>query len=74
MWFMLVGIAAISFFLTIIPLLFYKFNEKEQQEAVAEIKRRKEAALGEANGTDVETEFAEFTEEIVENETDEGNE
>ena len=74
MWFMLVGIAAISFFLTIIPLLFYKFNEKEQQEAVAEIKRRKEAALGEANGTDVETEFAELTEEIVENETDEGNE
>lgn len=44
MWFMLVGIAAISFFLTVIPLLFYKFNEKEQQEAVIEIKRRKEAA------------------------------
>ena len=44
MWIMLVGLAALSFFLTIIPLFFYKFNEKEQQEAVAEITRRKEAA------------------------------
>lgn len=43
MWFMLVGIAAISFFLTVIPLFFYKFNEKEQQEAKAEIEARKGA-------------------------------
>lgn len=41
MWFMLVGIAAISFFLTVIPLFFYKFNEKQQQEAKAEIEARK---------------------------------
>lgn len=43
MWFMLVGIAAISFFLTVIPLFFYKFNEKEQQEAKAAIEERKRA-------------------------------
>ena len=43
MWFMLVGIAAISFFLTVIPLFFYKFNEKEQQAAKAEIEARKHA-------------------------------
>lgn len=43
MWFMLVGIAAISFFLTVIPLFFYKFNEKEQQAAKAEIEARKRA-------------------------------
>lgn len=43
MWTMLVLVAAISFFLTVIPLFFYKFNEKQQQEAVAEIKARKQA-------------------------------
>lgn len=43
MWFMLVGIAAISFFLTVIPLFFYKFNEKQQQEAKAQIEARKHA-------------------------------
>lgn len=43
MWFMLVGIAAISFFLTVVPLFFYKFNEKEQQAAKAEIEARKHA-------------------------------
>lgn len=41
MWFMLVGIAAISFFLTVIPLFFYKFNEKEQIAAKEEIEARK---------------------------------
>lgn len=46
MWFMLVGIAAISFFLTVIPLFFYKFNEKQQQEAKAEIEARKHANAG----------------------------
>lgn len=43
MWIMLVGIAALSFFLTVIPLFFYKFNEKEQQAAKAEIEARKRA-------------------------------
>ena len=47
MWTMLVLVAAISFFLTVIPLFFYKFNEKEQQAAVEEIKRRKAIANGE---------------------------
>ena len=47
MWIMLVLVAAISFFLTAVPLFFYKFNEKEQQAAVAEIKRRKAEAAGE---------------------------
>lgn len=46
MWVMLVLIAAISFFLTVIPLFFYKFNEKQQQEAVEEIKKRKAALAG----------------------------
>ena len=46
MWIMLVLIAAISFFLTIIPLFFYKFNEKQQQEAKEEINRRKAALAG----------------------------
>ena len=46
MWFMLVLVAAVSFFLTAVPLFFYKFNEKEQQAAVAEIKRRKAEAAG----------------------------
>lgn len=49
MWTILVLVAAISFFLTVIPLFFYKFNEKQQQEAVAEIKARKIA-----NGENVE--------------------
>lgn len=56
MWTMLVLVAAISFFLTIIPLFFYKFNEKEQQEAVAIIKARKEqAALDAAEKAETET-------------------
>ncbi len=46
MWIMLVLIAAISFFLTVIPLFFYKFNEKQQQAAVAEIKRKKAELAG----------------------------
>ena len=49
MWTMLVLIAAISFFLTVIPLFFYKFNEKEQQAAVEEIKKRKLALAGEGS-------------------------
>lgn len=55
MWFMLVGIAALSFFLTVIPLFFYKFNEKQQQEAVAEIKKRK-IANGEISAEEAELE------------------
>lgn len=43
MWIMLMLVAAISFIAAAIPMFFYKFNEKEQQEAAAEIKRRKEA-------------------------------
>lgn len=43
MWIMLMLVAALSFILSAIPIFFYKFNEKEQQEAVEEIKRRKEA-------------------------------
>ncbi len=47
MWIMLMLVAAISFIASAIPFFFYKFNEKEQQEAVAEIKRRKEAKAAE---------------------------
>lgn len=68
MWFMLVGIAAISFFLTVIPLFFYKFNEKQQQEAKAEIEARK--------GANAELTSDELSDEIVreasENEIEEG--
>lgn len=64
MWFMLVGIAAISFFLTVIPLFFYKFNEKEQQEAKAAIEERKRA-----NG---ELSNQEITDEIAREASDDG--
>lgn len=62
MWTILVLVAAISFFLTVIPLFFYKFNEKEQQEAVAEIKARK-IANGEL--VDEEIEATEGASEVV---------
>lgn len=52
MWIMLMLVAALSFILSAIPIFFYKFNEKEQQEAVAEIKRRKEEAELAAAGAD----------------------
>lgn len=66
MWIMLMLVAALSFILSAIPIFFYKFNEKEQQEAVAEIKRRKEAQEAElaaagADGATVEM-FAESAE------------
>ena len=54
MWIILMLVAAISFIASAIPFFFYKFNEKEQQEAVAEIKRRKEAKLAEEGLADVE--------------------
>ncbi len=47
MWIILMLVATISFFLTVIPLFFYKFNEKEQQAAVEAIKRKKALANGE---------------------------
>jgi len=52
MWIILMLVAAISFFLTVIPLFFYKFNEKQQQEAKAEIEKRKAAAAA-AGGADI---------------------
>ena len=54
MWIMLMLVAALSFILSAVPIFFYKFNEKEQQEAVAEIKRRNEAKLV-AEGADGST-------------------
>lgn len=66
MWFMLVGIAAISFFLTVIPLFFYKFNEKQQQEAKAEIEARKRAN-GELSNQEIIDEIArEASENVIE--------
>lgn len=66
MWFMLVGIAAISFFLTVIPLFFYKFNEKQQQEAKAEIEARKRAN-GELSNQEIIYEIArEASENVIE--------
>lgn len=68
MWFMLVGIAAISFFLTVIPLFFYKFNEKQQQEAKAEIEARKRAN-GELSNQEIIDEIArEASENVIEEE------
>lgn len=60
MWIMLMLVAALSFILSAIPIFFYKFNEKEQQEAVAEIKRRNEAKLV-AEGADGSTVTVEET-------------
>ena len=54
MWIMLMLVAALSFILSAVPIFFYKFNENEQQEAVAEIKRRNEAKLV-AEGADGST-------------------
>lgn len=68
MWIMLVGIAAISFFLTVIPLFFYKFNEKEQQAAKAEIEARKHAH-DENNGEGLVQEIAD---EAAQDEQNEG--
>lgn len=68
MWFMLVGIAAISFFLTVIPLFFYKFNEKQQQEAKAEIEARKHAKV-EQSSEELTDEIArEASENVIEEE------
>lgn len=68
MWFMLVGIAAISFFLTVIPLFFYKFNEKQQQEAKAEIEARKHAKA-EQSSEELTDEIArEASENVIEEE------
>lgn len=68
MWFMLVGIAAISFFLTVIPLFFYKFNEKQQQEAKAQIEERKHAKA-EQSSEELTDEIArEASEDVIEEE------
>ena len=68
MWFMLVGIAAISFFLTVIPLFFYKFNEKQQQEAKAEIEARQHAKA-EQSSEELTDEIArEASENVIEEE------
>lgn len=56
MWAMLMLAAAISFIASAIPMFFYKFNEKEQQEAVALINERKLAAKANENaGEDTDT-------------------
>lgn len=68
MWFMLVGIAAISFFLTVIPLFFYKFNEKQQQEAKAEIEARKHAKAEQSSEELIDEIAREASENIIEEE------
>ena len=73
MWIMLMLVAAISFIASAIPFFFYKFNEKEQQEAVAEIKRRKLEASGniETDSETVETEIVKNTDTVNDNSIDE---
>ncbi len=68
MWFMLVGIAAISFFLTVIPLFFYKFNEKQQQEAKAEIEARKHAKAEQSSEELTDEIACEASENVIEEE------
>lgn len=68
MWFMLVGIAAISFFLTVIPLFFYKFNEKQQQEAKAEIEARKHAKAEQSSEELIDEIAREVSENVIEEE------
>lgn len=66
MWIMLMLVAALSFILSAIPIFFYKFNEKEQQEAVAEIKRRKEAQEAELAAAGAEGATVEMSAESAE--------
>lgn len=66
MWIMLMLVAALSFILSAIPIFFYKFNEKEQQEAVAEIKRRKEAQEAELAAAGADGATVEMSAEIAE--------
>ena len=68
MWIMLMLVAALSFILSAVPMFFYKFTEKKQQEAVAEIKRRKEMALVAegSDGSSVEYYSSEDKDESVE--------
>ena len=73
MWIMLMLVAAISFIASAIPFFFYKFNEKEQQEAVAEINRRKAEAAGNVEA-DVETVDAVDTEPVQDVTTDDKTE
>ena len=68
MWFMLVGIAAISFFLTVIPLFFYKFNEKQQQEVKAEIEARKHAKAEQSSEELIDEIAREASENVIEEE------
>lgn len=68
MWFMLVGIAAISFFLTVIPLFFYKFNEKQQQEAKAQIEARKNAKAEQSSEELIDEIAREASENVIEEE------
>lgn len=68
MWFMLVGIAAISFFLTVIPLFFYKFNEKQQQEAKAQIEARKHAKAEQSREELTDEIAREASENVIEEE------
>lgn len=56
MWIMLMLLGAVSFILTAIPLFWYKFNEKEQQEAVALINERKAAKPKADDGYDEDEE------------------
>jgi Na+/melibiose symporter-like transporter len=49
MWHMLMLLAAISTIAAAIPLFFYKFNEKEQKEAVEFIEQRKASLLAAQN-------------------------
>lgn len=71
MWIMLVLIAAISFILTAIPLFFYKFNEKEQQEAVKEINKRKAEKAAAEDTNEAVAEDAAAEEVSEESKTDE---
>lgn len=58
MWIMLMLVAAISFIASAIPIFFYKFNEKQQQEAVAEIERRKAEKAAAAEGGEIALDVA----------------
>ena len=71
MWIMLMLVAAISFIASAIPFFFYKFNEKEQQEAVAEINRRKAEQFKDLNEY-LETEQPEPQDVIDETTANEG--
>lgn len=55
LWMLTILFSGISLILTTIPMFFYKFNEKEQKEAVEQIQARKLALAAASNGESIDS-------------------